>query len=143
MQNTINLTRTQWVRINSKKALFFIFWCLYFHEVYLKYSYYLWCLVLLQVAKWFVPFQIFCIGPKIYLHIVPVTSILCQTKRWFAFGKIGVCIGSKVFEEAQIKCSQLFGLTQNIWTGTKHFATCKRTRHYCFIKTGARSYENA
>ena len=27
------------------------------------------------------------------------------------------------------KCSQIFGLTQKIWTGTKHFATCKRTRH--------------
>ena len=28
------------------------------------------------------------------------------------------------------KCSQLFGLAQKNWTGTKHFGTCKRTRHY-------------
>ena len=35
------------------------------------------CLVLLQVAKCFVPVHIFCVGPKIYLHIVPVTTILC------------------------------------------------------------------
>ena len=27
------------------------------------------------------------------------------------------------------KCSQIFGLAQKIWTGTKHFGTCKRTRH--------------
>ena len=26
------------------------------------------------------------------------------------------------------KCSQIFGLAQKIWTGTKHFGTCKRTR---------------
>ena len=25
--------------------------------------------------------------------------------------------------------SQIFGLAQNIWTSTKHFGTCKRTRH--------------
>ena len=35
-----------------------------------------------------------------YLHIVAVTNILCQTKRWFAFSKIGFCAGTKVFEEA-------------------------------------------
>ena len=28
----------------------------------------------------------------------------------------------------RIKCSQI-GLTYKIWTGTKNFATCKRTRH--------------
>ena len=29
-----------------------------------------------------------------------VTNILCQTKRLFAFSKIGFCGGTKVFEEA-------------------------------------------
>ena len=29
-----------------------------------------------------------------------VTKILWQTKRWFAFSKIGFCAGTKVFEEA-------------------------------------------
>ena len=43
------------------------------------------CLVLLQVQKCFGLVQIFCAWPKIYLHIVAVTIILCQTKRWFAF----------------------------------------------------------
>ena len=42
----------------------------------------------------------FCARPKIYLRIVAVTNILCQTKRWFAFSKIVFCVGTKVFEEA-------------------------------------------
>ena len=58
------------------------------------------CLVLKQVPKCFVPVQIFCVGPNIYLHIVPVTNIFCQTIRWFAFNKIGFCAGTKVFEGA-------------------------------------------
>jgi hypothetical protein len=33
----------------------------------------------------------FCARPKIYLHILAVTKILCQTKRLFAFSKIGFC----------------------------------------------------
>ena len=51
-------------------------------------------------SKIFVPVQIFCVVPKIYLHIVPVTNILCQNKRGFVFSKIGLCAGTKVFEEA-------------------------------------------
>ena len=39
------------------------------------------CLVLLQVPKCFGLVQIFCARPKIYLHIVAVTNISCQTKR--------------------------------------------------------------
>ena len=74
---------------------------------------YLICLVLLQVPKCFGLLQIFCARPKIYLHFVAVTNILCQTKRWFASSKIGFCASTKVFEEA-IKCSQLFELAQNI-----------------------------
>ena len=50
------------------------------------------CLVLLQVPKCFGLVQFFCARPKIYLHIVAVTNILCQTKRWFAFSKIGFCV---------------------------------------------------
>ena len=100
------------------KSLIYIFWCLCFHVVFLKYSYYL-CLVLLQVAKCLMPFQIFCVGPKIHLHIVPVTNILCQTKRWFAFSKIGFCASIKVFEEALNAVKFLgwlkkFGPAQNI-----------------------------
>ena len=51
----------------------------------------------------------FCAGP----------NILCQTKRSFAFSKIGFCVGTKVFEEAlnAIKFWEwliTFGLAQNI-----------------------------
>ena len=77
------------------------------------------CLVLLQVPKCFGLVQIFCARPKIYLHIVAVTNILCQTKRWFAFSKIGFCAGTKVFEEALNAVKFLgwlkkFGPAQNI-----------------------------
>ena len=77
------------------------------------------CPVLLQVPKYFVPVQIYCAGPKIYLHIVPVTNILCQTKRWIAFSKIGFCAGTKVFENALNAVKFLgwlkkFGPAQNI-----------------------------
>ena len=58
------------------------------------------CLVRLHGAKYFVPVQIFCVGPKIYLHIVPVTTILCQTRRWFECSKIAFFACTKVFEEA-------------------------------------------
>ena len=68
--------------------------------------------------------QMFCAGPKIYLHIVPVTNILCQTKRWFALSKISFCTGTKVFWRG-FKCSQIFGLVKNIWTGTKHLGPVK------------------
>ena len=44
--------------------------------------------------------KMFCASPRIYLRIVPVTNILCQTKRYFAFSKIGFCGSTKVFEEA-------------------------------------------
>jgi hypothetical protein len=59
--------------------------------------------------------QNFCTRPKIYLHIVAVTNILCQTK----FRKIGFCAGTKVFEEALNAVKFLywikkFGPAQNI-----------------------------
>ena len=54
-----------------------------------------------------------------YLHIVAVTNILCQTNRPFAFSKIGVWDGTKVFEEALNAVKFLgwlkkFGPAQNI-----------------------------
>ena len=76
-------------------------------------------LVLLQVPKSFGLVQIFCTRPKIYLHFLAVTNILYQTKRWFAFSKIGFCAGTKVFEEALNAVKFLvwlkkFGPAQNI-----------------------------
>ena len=94
--------------ITSKKlGLIYHFWCS------------LLCLVLLQFPKCFVLVQIFCARPKDYLHIVAVTNTLCQTERWFAFSKIGFCVGTKVFEEALSAVKFLgwlkkFGAAQNI-----------------------------
>ena len=51
--------------------------------------------------------------------------------------KIGFRAGTKVLEDALHKCSEIFGLTQKIWTGTKHFATCKMTRHQSKIPEDA------
>ena len=71
--------------------------------------------------------KMFCAGPNFFCQTKNLFTycgshkILCQTIRRFAFSKIGFCAGTKVFE--------IFGLAQKIWTGTKHFGTCKRTRH--------------
>ena len=74
------------------------------------------------------PVQIFCVGPKIYLRIVSQAFCARQNDDLHSV-KLIFCAGTKVFEEAlNSKYSQIFGLTQTFWTGTKHFATCKRTR---------------
>ena len=87
--------------------------------------------------------KMLCAGPiflcqnKKYSHIVAVTNILCQTKRWFAFSKNCFLCRHKSFWRGT-KCNQIFVLAQKIWTGTKHFGTCKRTRHkkvVCFLPT--------
>ena len=77
------------------------------------------CLVLLHVPKCFELVQKFCAWPNIYLHILAVTNILNQTKRWFAFSKIVFCAGTKLFEEALNAVKFLgwlkkFGLAQSI-----------------------------
>jgi len=39
---------------------------------------------------------------------------------------ISFCTGTKLFGGA-LKFDSIFGLAQNIWTGTKHFGSCRRT----------------
>ena len=65
-------------------------------------------LVLLQVAKCFVPVQILWVSPKIWLQLVPLQKLTCWHKKQFYWIQI-------IF-----------------LSGTKHFATCKRTRHKCW-----------
>jgi hypothetical protein len=55
--------------------------------------------------------QTFCARQKDALHSVKL-FFLCPHKSF----------------RGGTKCSQIFGLAQKIWTGTKHFGTCKRTR---------------
>ena len=54
-----------------------------------------------------------------YQNILGWSKFLCQTKRWFAFSKIGFCAGTKGFEEALNAVKFLgwlkkFGSAQNI-----------------------------
>ena len=83
------------------------------------------CLVLLQVPNFFVPVQIFWASPKIYIHFLPDKKRICIQKNWF------LCRYKRFWRGT--KCSQIFGLAQKIWTGTKHFGTCKSTRHLFII----------
>ena len=74
-------------------------------------------------SKFFVPDQKF-------ICILWQSQAFCaRKKRCFAFSKIGFCAGTKVFEEA-LNAVKFLGWLKNIWTITKHFGTCKRTRHY-------------
>ena len=76
--------------------------------------------------------QIFYATPKIYLHIVAVTNILCQPKKGFAFNIIGFCASTKVFGEALNAVKffgwvKKFGPAQNILGAVKG----KGIRAYC------------
>ena len=51
---------------------------------------------------------------KIYLYIVAVTNILCQTKRRFEFSTIGFCASTKVFEEA-LNAFKFLGWLETFW----------------------------
>ena len=69
----------------------------------------------------------------IYVHIVPVTNILCHTKRWFSFSKIDFCAGTKVFEEALNAVKffgslKKFGSAQNI--SISKFGFCAGTKGF-------------
>ena len=69
----------------------------------------------------------FCVEPKIYLHFashkhfVPDKKMICIQYNWFLCRHKSFWRGTKR--------NQIFGLTQKIWIGTKHFPTCKRARH--------------
>ena len=77
------------------------------------------CLVLLQVAKCFVPVQIFCVSPKIWLHLVPLQKLLCRHKNRFYWMQIIFLSGTKCLWLAQYVNNSLvwhkkFGPAQNI-----------------------------
>ena len=66
-----------------------------------------WCLVLLQAPKCFVLVQFFCARQKDDLHSVKLVFVPAQ----------------KVLKRNYMQ--------SNFWSGSKHFGTCKRTRHKC------------
>ena len=78
--------------------------------------------------------KMFCAGPNflsqpknlftfcaIHKHFVPDKKMICIQQNCFLCRRKSFWRGTK--------CSQIFWLAQKIWTGTKHFGTCKRTRH--------------
>ena len=74
-------------------------------------------------SKFFEPAQKF-------IYILRQSQTFCaRQKDDLHSAKLFFCATTNVFDEA-LKCSQIFGLAKKIWTGTKHFGTCKRTRHY-------------
>ena len=80
---------------NFSKAYIRIFWIVDRNFYLYALSFYRFQNVL-GWSNFFVPDQ-----KSIYICIVAVTNILCQTKRWFAFSKIVFCPGTKGFEPAQ------------------------------------------
>ena len=63
--------------------------------------------------------KFFVTDQKFIYILYQFINTLCQTKRWFAFSKIGFCAGTKVFEEALNAVKFLgwlkkFGPAQNI-----------------------------
>ena len=79
--------------------------------------------------------KMFCAGPN-FLSQPNNLFTHCQT--FCARQKDDLHLVKLVFVPASFwrgtKCSQIFGLAQKIWTGTKHFGTCKRTRHQKRVK---------
>jgi len=90
--------------------------------------------------------NIFCVLPKIYSHIVQVTNILCQTRRWFAFSEIVFLAGTKVFEEALNAVKfwdwlKKFGPAQNIlWPVKERSIRFTLPRNFCQSFTKSLSF---
>ena len=64
--------------------------------------------------------------------LMPLQKLLCQHKNQFYWiSKDHLLFWHKMFctATACTICKWIFGTTQKIWTDTKHFGTCKRTRH--------------
>ena len=72
-----------------------------------------------QVAKCFVPFQIFWVSPKIWLHLVPLQKLLCWHKKQFYWMQIIFLSGTKCLWLPQyvnkfLVWHKKFGPAQNI-----------------------------
>ena len=78
--------------------------------------------------------KMFCIGPNFLSQPKNLTAFSASSKTFVPAQKPillnvnHLFVWHKMFVTGTI-CKYIFGPTQKIWTGTKHFATCKRTRH--------------
>jgi hypothetical protein len=77
--------------------------------------------------------KMFRAGPNFFSNPKSLFTYFASHKHFVPDKKM-ICIQQNCFL-CQHKCSQIFGLAQKIWTGTKHFGTCKRTGHNNFLFT--------
>jgi hypothetical protein len=76
----------------------------------------------------------FCAGPNVLGHSKNLIAFSASSKTFVPAQKPillnanHLLVWHKMFVTGTI-CKKNFGLTQKIWTSTKHFGTCKRTRH--------------
>ena len=86
------------------------------------------CLVLLHVAKIFVPVQIFWFSPKIWLHLVPLQKLLCLHKKQIYWMQIIFLSGTKCLWLPQ-NVNKFLVWHKNIWTSQNILGPVKGTRH--------------
>ena len=78
--------------------------------------------------------KMFCAGPNFLSQPKNLTAFSASSKTFVSAQKPillnanHLFVWHKIFVAGTI-CKLIFGPTQKTWTGTKHFATCKRTRH--------------
>ena len=90
------------------------------------------CLVLLQLAKNFCAGPNFLSQPKNLAAFSSSSKTCVLAQKPVLLNANHLFVWHKMFVTATI-CKYIFGLTQKIWTGTKHFGTCKRTRHSTYF----------
>ena len=84
--------------------------------------------------------KMFCAGPNFLSQHKNLTAFSASSKTFVLAQKIillnanHLFVWHKMFVTGAI-CKQIFGLVQKIWTGTKHFGTCKWTRHNYLYRT--------
>ena len=81
--------------------------------------------------------KMFCAGPNFLSQPKNLTAFSASSKTFVPAQKLILRNANHLFAWHKIfvtgtKCQYIFGLAQKIWTSTKHFGTCKRTRQKCF-----------
>jgi uncharacterized protein (DUF608 family) len=74
--------------------------------------------------------KMFCASPNFLSQSQNLTAFSASSKTFVSAQKPILLNANHLFawHKMFVTCS-IFVLTQKMWTGTKHFGTCKRTRH--------------
>ena len=78
--------------------------------------------------------KMFCAGPNFLSQPKNLTAFSASSKTFVPAQKPIFLNANHFFVWHKISvtdtiCKYIFGLTQKMWNVTKHFGTCKRTRH--------------